>query len=316
MKKAFFFIQLFFALQAATLVYSQYILPDPCCGKVERHADFQSAFVVPRNIDVWLPDDYDTTKRYSVVYMHDGQMLFDSTTTWNKQEWGVDELAGHLNSQQLTKPFLVVAIWNSVNRHAEYFPQKAFELLSAYQQDSLLSFGKRNTGSQVFSARVQSDDYLRFLVEELKPFIDSHYHTLPGRDDTFIVGSSMGGLISMYAMCEYPDVFGGAACLSTHWPGVFSMENNPVPDAFLTYINSNLPAPDGRKWYFDYGTETLDALYEPTQLQVDTIFYSAGYQPAEYLSLKFTGADHSEKAWRSRLKKPFVFILEKNKKIL
>lgn len=63
-----------------------------------------------------------------------------------------------------------------------------------------------------------SDHYLEFLVAELKPFIDSQYRTLPGQPHTFIMGSSMGGLISLYATLEYPHIFAGAGCLSTHWP--------------------------------------------------------------------------------------------------
>ena len=77
-----------------------------------------------------------------------------------------------------------------------------------------------------------SDNYLKFLVTELKPFIDKKYSVYKDMNHTFIAGSSMGGLISMYAICEYPRVFGGAACMSTHWPGIFSAEGNPVPDAF------------------------------------------------------------------------------------
>ena len=84
----------------------------------------------------------------------------------------------------------------------------------------------------MFPVPVQSDAYLKFLVTELKPFIDSTFSVATDRSNTFIAGSSMGGLISMYAVCEYPAVFGGAACLSTHWPGIFTAENNPIPEAF------------------------------------------------------------------------------------
>ena len=85
---------------------------------------------------------------------------------------------------------------------------------------------QRQPGAPVFSGKIQSDNYLKFLVKELKPFIDSSFSTLKDQQNTFIAGSSMGGLISMYAICEYPLVFGGAACLSTHWPGIFTMINN------------------------------------------------------------------------------------------
>lgn len=189
-------------------------------GKVIRHSLFSSKYVDARNVDVWLPAGYQTSKKYAVLYMHDGQMLFDSTTTWNKQEWGIDETLAQLMNEKI-RDCIVVGIWNSgKNRHIDYFPQKPFESIDPEEQDSLYS-AKRGNGISVFSGKVQSDAYLRFLVTELKPFIDISYATKKDRENSFIAGSSMGGLISMYALCEYPEVFGGAACLSAHWPGIF-----------------------------------------------------------------------------------------------
>ena len=120
----------------------------------------------------------------------------------------------------------------------------------------------------------------------------------------------MGGLISMYALCEYPAVFGGAACLSTHWVGIFSTENNHIPAAFMAYLRTHLPDPATHRLYFDYGTETLDALYEPFQLQADSILREKGYSAANWQTLKFVGADHSERAWRTRLAIPLTFLMK------
>jgi predicted alpha/beta superfamily hydrolase len=130
-----------------------------------------------------------------------------------------------------------------------------------------------------------------------------------GPKGTFIAGSSMGGLISLYALCEYPKVFGSAACLSTHWPGIFTMENNPVPDAFIRYLEENLPRPGSHKIYFDFGTETLDSLYEPLQNRVDDVMRHHGYTHKNWMTLKFPGEDHSERAWHSRLEVPLLFLL-------
>jgi len=100
------------------------------------------------------------------------------------------------------KPCIVVGVWNSgKNRHIDYFPQKPFESLTQYQKDTLLKANRTN-GASVFSGTVQSDSYLKFLVQELKPFIDSSYATYTNRQHTFIAGSSMGGLISIYAIFE------------------------------------------------------------------------------------------------------------------
>ena len=278
-------------------------------GRVERIENFDSTFIKPRNVDVWLPDGYSKKKEYSVLYMHDGQMLFDSTTTWNGQDWGVDGMMGKLLKEGKVRETIVVGVWNTELRHAEYFPQKPFEALDKTYRDSLLNQAKRNPETALFATEVHSDNYLKFLVKELKPFIDKNYSTKPEREETFVAGSSMGGLISMYAICEYPEVFGGAACLSTHWIGIFETENNPLPEKFMDYMEKNLPDPKTHKIYFDFGTETLDAFYEPFQNQADEVMKKKGYDKSNWMTKKFEGQDHSENAWKSRLDVPFRFLL-------
>ncbi len=309
MKIKIIFLLLFIAAVCFSQQEKPNDLPKVSTGKLDHYDAFPSVNVQPRNVDVWLPESYDSSSRYSVIYFHDGQMLFDSTLTWNGQDWGLDETAGRLIANNLARPFIIVAIWNTKLRHSEYFPQKAFTHLSPSFRDSLLTYSRRNSETALFQSDIQSDAYLRFVVSELKPFIDKHYSTLPDRESTFIAGSSMGGLISMYAVCEYPDVFGGAACLSTHWPGIFTLENNPVPDAFLNYLRNNLPDINNHRWYFDHGTETLDNLYGHTQLKVDKLFTEKGYSDKNFISLCFDGADHSEKAWRARIAIPLKFLM-------
>jgi len=148
-------------------------------------------------------------------------------------------------------------------------------------------------------------------VTELKPFIDKNYSTYTDKENTFIVGSSMGALISMYAICEYPNIFGGAACLSTHWPGSFTVDNNPVPNAFLNYMRDNLPNSKHHKIYFDYGDQTLDALYPPLQHNVDIVMKNKGYSKKNWMTRFFPGDNHSELSWNKRLDIPIVFLLSK-----
>lgn len=245
--------------------------------------------------------------------MHDGQMLFDSTHNWNHQEWGIDETMSQLMADRTIRKCIVVGIWNAgKDRHAEYFPQKPFESLPVAFRDSLLTQVSRNPEKALFSRDVYSDNYLSFIVTELKPMIDSRYSADPSASATFVAGSSMGGLISMYALCEYPDVFGGSACLSTHWPGIFAVGNNPVPDAFVAYLAQHLPDPATHKLYFDYGTETLDSLYEPYQQKVDSVMRLKGYDENHWKTQKFEGADHSENAWNSRFAIPVTFLMRRN----
>jgi len=288
-------------------------LPKVSKGTLVRIANFSSDYVTARNIDIWLPDGFDQEKRYPVLYMHDGQLLYDSTITWNGQAWDVDEVISELVSGKKIREVMVVGIWNSgQTRHSDYFPQKPFESLSAAQRDSIFNSLRNNHTPIFYEEKVVSDNYLKFLVKELKPFIDKTFPTLPNREDTFISGSSMGGLISMYAICEYPEVFGGAACLSTHWPGVFTMDNNPIPDAYLKYLKANLPDPKNHKIYFDYGTATLDALYPPLQKKVDEVMKLRGFTPDNWITLEFPGEDHSERAWNRRLEVPLRFLLMSN----
>ncbi len=278
-------------------------------GTIKRLEKFPSKYVDARNVDVWLPDGYSAKKKYAVLYMHDGQMLFDAATTWNKQEWQVDETVGKLIKEGKIRETIVVGIWNNGEfRHSEYFPQKTLELLPAETRDYIVKNTLKN--------KPQADNYLKFLVEELKPYIDKNFSTRKDRKNTFIAGSSMGGLISIYAICEYPNIFGGAAGISTHLPMVGDTKTpniETVPAAFRTYLEKNLPKADSRKIYFDYGDQTLDAFYPPLQKKVDEIMKAKGFTEKAWITRSFPGEDHSEKSWAKRLNIPLEFLLGQNR---
>lgn len=279
-------------------------------GKVQRLENFKSSLIDARNVDVWLPEGYSTKEKHAVLYMHDGQALYDVESTWNKQAWEIDEVAGKLIAEGKTQKFIVVGIWNNGSkRHPEYFPQKPFESLTQIQKDTVTAqLQKAGRTKDIF--KPYSDLYLQFLVTELKPFIDKTFSTKKDQKNTFIAGSSMGGLISMYAICEYPNVFGGAACLSTHWPGTFSTENNPIPNAFIDYLKKKLPDPKNHKIYFDYGDQTLDALYPALQQKVDQVMMNKGFTLTNWETKFFPGENHSETAWAKRLDLPLIFLLK------
>jgi predicted alpha/beta superfamily hydrolase len=288
---------------------AQQPLPKVIQGRIIRIEKFSSIYVTPRTIDIWLPDGYTDANKYAVLYMHDGQMLYDSEHTWNKQSWKIHEVASALMLLDSVKPFIVVGIWNAgLARHAEYFPQKPFEQLTASQKDTVVAQLKR-VGRIEDAFAPNSDEYLKFIVDDLKPYIDKTYSVYTDPDNTCIAGSSMGGLISMYAICEYPEIFGRAACLSTHWVGTFSMENNPCPDIFIQYLKQQLPDPKTHKIYFDCGDQTLDALYPPIQQKVDQVMIRKGYDSISWITQYFPGEEHSEKAWSKRLHIPLRFIL-------
>jgi predicted alpha/beta superfamily hydrolase len=156
------------------------------------------------------------------------------------------------------------------------------------------------------------DEYLKFIVKELKPYIDENYRTEKDKDDTAICGSSMGGLISLYAICEYPEVFGKAACISTHWPVLFNNDNMGPSQAIRNYLTNNLPKPSQHKIYFDYGTETLDQYYEVHQKKVDSILTLKKYKKGKnWETKKFQGAAHNEKSWQERFDGVLKFLFKK-----
>lgn len=292
-------------------IQAQSSLPSVVSGKINRIENFQSQYISERNVDIWLPEGYTDTTKYAVLYMHDGQMLYDSAQTWNKQSWNVDNVATRLLEENKIRNFIVVGIWNDEQtRHQDYFPQKPFERLTQMEKDTVHAQLQRAGRTKEFF-QPKSDKYLTFIVEELKPYIDREYSVFTQRNNTFIAGSSMGGLISLYAVCEYPHIFGGAACLSTHWVGTFTLENNPIPNGFLNYLNENLPDPDMHKIYFDCGDQTLDSLYTNIQKEVDSIMLTKGYDNNSWMTRYFPGEDHSEQAWNKRLHIPLEFLFEK-----
>jgi enterochelin esterase-like enzyme len=276
-------------------------LPQPTVGSVQRLEGLVSRHVDPRPVDVWLPAGYSPAKRYRVLYMHDGQMLFDATQTWNKQAWHVDVTVQRLIDAGRIPDTLVVAVWNAGPlRHSEYFPQKFLPFVAEPVRTQFVE--------KALQGRPRADAYLRFLVEELKPFIDSRYPTRPEREHTFVMGSSMGGLISIYAMNEYPQVFGGAAGLSTHWVGS-GQPNAALPLAAFNYLRDHLADPATHRLYMDHGTTELDAIYAPYQAFVDELVRDRGYTAANSLSRVFVGTGHNERAWAQRLEVPLLFLM-------
>jgi len=279
----------------------------PAYGRIIHIDNFPSTYVDSVQVDIWLPDGYDNTKPYAVLYMQDGQALFDPSFQWNNYEFGVDETISALMLSNEIHPTIVVGIWNmTYKRCAQYFPQKPYESLPAPMVDSL-----NVTFTQQLADSVFSDAYLKFIVRDLKPFVDDEYSTLTDKANTFVAGSSMGGLISMYAICEYPEIFGGAACLSTHWVGTLTSENTEFTDAYVRYMAQEMPSPKDHKLYFDYGTVGLDSLYEHSQMRVDSLLNASGYDSRNWVTQKFEGHDHHERSWRERLHIPLKFLLGK-----
>jgi predicted alpha/beta superfamily hydrolase len=265
-------------------------------GTTEGWQRFASRHVAARDIDIWLPPSYDenSKKRYPVLYMHDGQNLFDPSLSYTGVDWDIDGAMTRLIEHGEVREAIVVGIWNTPARFAEYMPRAPVNTEKV--SSGILG---RPAGR---ATDIVSDDYLRFLAEELKPAIDARYRTLPERDHTFVMGSSMGGLISLYAAAKYPDVFGGVGAVSTHWP--------ICNGCMIDWLKTQLPAPGAHRWYYDFGTATLDAQYPPYQAKMDAIMRERGYtEGRDWLTRRFEGAEHNEAAWKARVEIPLKFLL-------
>lgn len=279
-------------------------------GRLEHYRNFPSAHVDPRHISVWLPPDYDPSgPPYAVLYMHDGQNLFDPASSFTRIDWGVDEAAAALIGEGAMRGTIVVGIWNTPKRLREYVPAKAFDRLPAHYMERVRG---------LYGGDPLSDSYLKFIVKELKPFIDRSYNVRPDRDNSAIMGSSMGGLISLYAIAEYPEIFGAAGMVSTHWPLLLppdgqelsDEDRNAVATAFESYLRSALPAPGRHRLYFDHGSEALDRHYAAYQARIDRTVAALNWTLGRgWTSRNFPGAAHNEEAWRARVAIPLRFLL-------
>lgn len=266
---------------------------DETSSAAERFQPFtyeDADFIGLKSGQVCLPPSYfnDTLRQYPVLYMMDQQNLFFDSLAYGGAAWQIHRTTDSLSAAGLMPEVIIVGVNHAgEKRFQEYLPEKP-----AAPFDSLLQV---RVGGTAFS-----DAYLKFLTQELKPYIDRIYRTKPGMEHTYIGGSSMGGLISMYAVCEYPEVFAGALCLSTHWPVSLQNDTPEAAHAIIDYFATHLP--QGKRWYFDYGTEGLDQFYAPYQQRVDSILQAQGYRAGQnWMTQAYPGHDHNERYWRERV---------------
>lgn len=278
-------------------------------GTLVQHENLPSTYCTPRSVQVWLPEGYhENQHRYPVLYMHDGQNLFQKELSWYDVTFEVAEQLTTLVNEGIVRKTIVVGIFCTDDRDREYTPITIFDRLNNQSKEVVI----RN-----MEGRPLSKGYTRFIVKELKPFIDNTYRTKSGQADTFVAGASMGALISLHTLLKYPHIFGGAACLSTHWPLVDEEEaleskawRRNVTAAFVNYLHEGLPPPGTHRFWFDHGSESLDWYYQPYQRKILQAFEERGYMKGTDWKYKiFPGGDHNEASWRDRLSEPLTFLL-------
>ena len=260
-----------------------------------------------QRLTIWLPPGYDAGEgRYPVLYMHDGHNLFDVKNSNFNKIWGADKAMLAAVKEGTVEPHIIIGIWApGPDRHRQYLPRSLYDMTSGKLRQQL---------DGMTAGGVISQHYLAWIAGPLKTWVDASFRTRPGRDDTAIVGSSMGGLMSCYAFLERPEVFGRAGCVSSHWPAVdpraVAADSAELAALWDGWFAARLGAPDGRRVWLDHGTATLDAYYAPYQQVVDARFAAAGWQKGrDWESKVYEGAEHEENAWAARLPEIFGWLL-------
>jgi len=252
-------------------------------GAVNYHNNLGGKEILPRNIIVWLPPGYesDNNKRYPVLYMQDGQNIIDPQTSSFGNDWQLDENADTLIRKGYIEPIIIAGIYNTNLRGSEY--------------------GINDT----------ADLYKKFIVEELKPFIDSNYRTRKEKENTAVCGSSLGGLISFELAWEYPDVFSKAGCVSP----AFNIDRYNYVSIAGKYSGYKKPL----QIYIDNGGKGIDSLLQPGVDEMISVLESKGFEKGKDLFYEFyPDAAHSERDWAARVWRILIYFFgtEKGKRLL
>lgn len=257
----------------------------------------------PMRVTVWLPPGYDSAagRRYPVLYMWDGQNLFDPATTHYGKAWMMQEVMADLVATQRAEPHIVVGIWSppGADRYRVYLPPPLYRGVG--ETPDLQAVMRRMAGGEP-----AGDAMLAWAADTLKPRVDATFRTRTGPRDTTIAGASMGGLMACYALSERPDVFGRAGCLSSHLmlvdPDLAKTHRGAIEGAWRAYLAARLGPPDGRRAWLDHGTLGLDANYAPFQVAVARSFAAQSWREGEDMTARvFAGTDHDENAWGARM---------------
>jgi enterochelin esterase-like enzyme len=271
---------------------------------------FPSTHVDPRNVHIWLPTGYhSSSQRYPVIYFQDGQNAFSPAFAFRGEPWNLDQALLARERARRDSGVIIVAIWNTAKRRSEF----ALNQIEVRLPIDLQSRLNRESGHPP-----AGDNYLKFIVRELKPFIDRTYRTNPDPASTILMGASRGAILSLYGLCEFPHTFGAAACLSTHWllvsaPGTGTNPNLEAPavsKAIEEYIAEKLPHSRTHRVWMDHGNLNLDSYYQPYQHKVDMAFLAKDWTIGQdFQSRLYPGSDHNEVAWRTRVAEPLDFVL-------
>lgn len=238
-----------------------------------------------RNVIVYLPPNYEMEeeRRFPVLYLNDGQNLFDSATAFNGREWGVDETAQRLILKGMIEPLIIIGIYNTGEKRIdEYAPTLD---------------PRQNRGGK-------ADLYGRFIIEELKPFIDQNYRTMAGPEFTGLGGSSLGGLVSLYLGLKHPRVFSKLMVMSPSVWWDYGM--------ILKFVRY-LPAKPTTRIWLDIGSK--EGKFTPGYVRDlrDLLVLQGWRLDADLKFTEIRGGQHNEAAWSKRVEPALRFLFPKQR---
>lgn len=249
-------------------------------GQLRKHDNFRSRFLRnQRDLIIYLPPGYDEQpdRRFPVLYLHDGQNLFDGATAFNGQDWHVGQTADYAISAGFVEPLIIVGIYNTGKaRINEYTPTKVPRLGGG-----------------------RADRYAKFLIEEVKPFTDRDYRTKGDPWNTGLGGSSLGGLVSLYLGLKFSRIFGKIAALS---PSVWWNQR-----IILRFADAAPVEPRPRIW-LDIGTREGPRIVDDVEKFRDVLLHKGWQYDRDLHYDRVEGAEHNEAAWAARVG-PFLQFL-------
>lgn len=230
--------------------------------------NFDPLGIKARDVIVWLPPNYEENPdlKYPVLYMHDGQNIIDPSTSYMGTDWQIDEVADSLIRNGIIEPIIIVGVNNTTDRAQE------------------LSYGDIG------------DHYQYFLIKQLKPYIDSNYRTKRDKENTAIMGSSMGGLSSFVMAWENNQIFSKAACLSP----AFRYKNE---FDYVSIAQKYEGGPKKIEFYIDNGTLGVDHQLQPG---IDAMMEVLSAKKQDFVYFLDEGAEHNEPAWAKRIHRPLI----------
>lgn len=250
-------------------------------GDVRIHESVQGNGLAERDVIVWLPPGYDASQQaeYPVLYMHDGQNIFDPSTSFMGVDWQVDETVDQFIAQEVIEPMIIVGIYNTADRSEEYLDETV------------------------------SEQYKDLVIETIKPMIDQAYRTSRDAQQTFTAGSSAGGTLAFMLAWEHPDVFGGALCFSPAF-----IDPDPGSNGFNYLDDIRLsPQPSQARFYLYNGGVGLEKKLQPGIDEAIRLLEQKGMQKdKDFFFHKDEGAKHDETAWSKDFGLGLLWMLGKD----